>query len=164
MRTKTIFLIIVFSFCVLTCDHGIAPPDISKPKTGISGTIYYSNWAAADTVYLLKTVFFKTFPPASIVGDIISGEAVTYPTVLEEGLPIEDSSTQYEIELEPGTIAYISVAQQWGPIIFTDWRSVGQYDITPADTLPSSVTVFQDSMLQNIDIFVDFNDLPIQPF
>lgn len=164
MNKKLLFLIIVLSFCLSACDHGIAPPDINKPKTGISGTIYYSNWAAADTVYLLKVVFFKNFPPDSIVSEILSGEAVTYPPELTTGLPLDEDSTQYEMELDAGTINYISVAQQFGPDVFSDWRSVGQFDLTPADSLPSSVTVIQDSMQQNIDIYVDFNTLPIQPF
>lgn len=163
MRIKLFVLLIALSFSILTCDHGIGPSNV-KVKTGISGTIYYSNWAAADTIFLLKAVFFKTFPPLSISAEILSGDAPTYPVALPEGLPLNVPSTQYEIELEPGTIAYISVAQQYGLDLFNDWRSVGQYDITPADSLPSSVTVFQDSMLQNIDIYVDFNDLPIQPF
>ena len=163
MKIKLFVLILALSFSLLTCDHGIGPSNI-KLKTGISGTIYYSNWAAADSIYLLKAVFFKTFPPISISAEILSGNAPIYPVALAEGLPVNVLSTPYEIVLEPDTIKYISVAQQYGPNVLADWRSVGQYNIVPADSLPDSVIVYPDSMLQNIDIFVDFNDLPIQPF
>ena len=106
----------------------------------------------------------RTFPPENIVNDILGGNASTYPPALSEGLPINVDSTHYEVELENTTYAYITVAQQYGPDVFSQWRSVGQYNITAGDSLPTAVTVIKDSILQNIDIFVDFNNLPVQFF
>jgi hypothetical protein len=45
-----------------------------------------------------------------------------------------------------------------------DWRSAGQYDITPQDSLPSAVMIESGVTLEHIDIYVDFDNLPIQPF
>ncbi|KAA3609907.1 MAG: hypothetical protein D8M58_08310 [Calditrichaeota bacterium] len=156
--------ICLFSFLLISCDHGIKPPDLPSQKTGISGTIYYNNWPPADSIENLKLVVFNNFPPDDIVAEVIAGDAIAYPEDLTEKLPIGDDSTAYIMELKAGLYEYVMIAQQYGPGIFTDWRSVGQYDLSLSDSLPTAVTVIQDSVLENINIFVDFNNLPIQPF
>jgi hypothetical protein len=114
---------------------------------------------------LLKLVIFQNFPPDNIFNDVFINEtAFTFPVELAEGLPINVDSTHYTLELETGTYNYLSIAQQYGTDVFNDWRSVGQFNTTPGDSFPDAVTVIQDSLLTNINIFVDFNNLPIQPF
>jgi len=164
MKIVALLFLILLSISVSTCDHGLEPPKEEKTKMGLSGTVYYSNWSAADSIHLLKIVFFKTFPPQDIFNEVFSGNASTYPPVLTEGLPLDVDSTDYEVELTAETFAYITVAQQYGPDVFTQWRAVGQYNITPGDSLPTAVTVLKDSVLQDINIFVDFNNLPAQHF
>jgi hypothetical protein len=151
-------------FFILSCDHGIKPPDLPEQKTAISGTIFYTNWPVADSLQNLKLVIFKNFPPEDIVSEVIGGNAVAYPENLTENLPYNQDSTFYEMELEAGDYAYVVIAQQFGADVFNDWRAVGQYDTSPADSLPTAITVVQDSVLKNIDIYVDFKNLPIQPF
>ena len=155
-------------FFILSCDHGIKPPDLPVQKTAISGTIFYTNWPVADSLQNLKLVIFKTFPDTSnsnnIVAEFLSGNALAYPENLNDPLPFFEDSTQFEVELNAGVYNYIAVAQLFGEDIFNDWRAVGQFDLTPADSLPSSLTVVQDSVIKNINIYVDFKNLPIQPF
>jgi hypothetical protein len=164
MKVAAFIFLIFLSTALITCDHGLKPPEEEKAKMGMSGTVYYSNWPPADSIQLLKIVFFKSFPPENIVNEILSGNASTFPPALSVGLPINVDSISYEIELENTTYNYIAVAQQYGPDVFSQWRSVGQYDTTPGDSLPTPVTIIADSILQNIDIFVDFNNLPVQFF
>lgn len=164
MKIVTFLFLILFSISLMTCDNGLGPPKEEKAKMGLSGTVYYSNWAAADSIHLLKIVFFKTFPPQDIVNEVLGGNASTFPQTLSDGLPLAEDSTNYEIDLKAETYAYITVAQQYGPDVFTQWRAVGQYNTSPGDSLPTAVTVLKDSVLQNIDIFVDFNNLPPQHF
>jgi len=162
-----IFILLYFSvilFLSLGCDNGLKPPQEDKPKTGINGTVYYSNWPPADSIQLLKIVFFKTFPPQDIFNEVISGNALTYPEALPEGLPLNVNSTEYEIKLPAGTYEYITVVQQYGDDVLSQWRAVGQYNSHPGDSLPTPVTVIKDSLLQGIDIFVDFDNLPVQHF
>jgi len=149
-----------------SCDHGLKPvdePEIIK-YTGLSGTIHYKNWPPQDSVLLLKLVVFKKYPPVNIVSEVLAGSAITYPEELAEGLPYQADSTEFEMQLEAGRYEYICVAQQYGNNIFMDWRVVGQYDITLQDTIPTAVTVAADSMVSGINIFVDFDSLPPQPF
>jgi hypothetical protein len=164
MKIAVFLLMIILSYISFSCDNGLKPPEESKPKTGLSGTIYYSNWPPADSIKLLKVVFFKTFPPNDIFNEVINGNARTYPEALPEGLPLDVTSTDYEIELTAETYEYITVAQQYGPDVLSQWRAVGQYNTHPGDSLPTAVTVIKDSLLQGIDIYVDFNDLPVQHF
>ena len=162
MNIKSFCVIICFILMLLSCDHGIEPPEAIKTKTGLSGTIYYSNWDSAGYTERLKIVFFTEFPPQNIVEEVTTGRAKTYPVDLSTSLPLNEDSTSYEMLLAPGEYKYISVAQQFGPDLFSEWRSVGQYNEVSGDSLPSTVTVLQDTVLPHINIFVDFANLPVQ--
>jgi hypothetical protein len=150
----------------LSCDHGLAPSDAEEViSTGISGTIEYSSiWPVDSTLFNLKLVVFKQIPIDStqVITDVIGGEATVFPENLSENLPYYVDSTPYSLTLEPGFYAYIVVVQQYGTIY--QWRVVGQFDETPADSLPTGLMVFADSMLTGIDISVDWNNPPFQPF
>ncbi|MFC2088585.1 hypothetical protein ACFLSX_03210 [Calditrichota bacterium] len=161
------FLLIIF--ILVACDHGIDPGEPESTSTtanptGIRGKIFYQNWPPLDSLYNLKLVIFKNYPPGDIVGEVTGGNAIAYPEVLDENLPYFQDSTGYTIELAAGTYEYIAVAQQYGPGLFFDWQAVGQYDTTLQDTIPTAITVIQDSMFSNINIHVDFDSLPGQPF
>lgn len=153
----TIFLLVI----LLACDHGIAP----KPaQTGISGTIYYKNWPPLEQILLLKLIIFEDFPPENIIDEVIGGRAIIYPENLPTSLLLDVDSSFFLIEMDTGTYDYVVVAQQYGPDLYNNWRAVGQYDTTPQDSIPTRLTVNQDEMLNNINIYVDFDSLPIQPF
>ena len=164
---NNVTVIMLILFVLFSCDHGISPTKAEKDNetqnTGISGTIYYQNWPQ-DSLYDLRLVIFKNYPPADIVGEVTSGEAIAYPDISLNSLPFYEDSLQFEVFLDPFIYEYIVVAQQYGPAVFFDWRVVGQYDTTLNDTLPTSIEVFSDSMLRGINIFVDFDSLPGQPF
>jgi len=152
------FPILFIILLLFACNHGLSPtgPESISKDNGISGTIFYQNWPPADSIKNLKLVVFKEFPP-----DDILSEAVYYPPGFSESLPQFVDSTDYFMALEPGVYEYIVVAQQYGG--FLDWRAVGQYDTTRQDSLPTSVTILPGSVLPDINIYVDFENLPIQP-
>jgi len=164
-RFSGITSIIVLLFFVFACDHGIDPgePKQVNTKTGFSGTIYYQNWPSADSLHNLKIVVFENYPPADIVGEVLSGSATAYPSALEEHLPYNQNSTAYEMLIDSGRYEYIVIAQQFGQGIYFDWWVVGQYDTTQQDTIPTGITVLQDSILENINIYVDFDSVLFKP-
>jgi len=150
---------------LVACNHGIAPTGTpSEPENpgGISGHIYYQNWPPPADVKNLKLIVFLEFPPDDIFSEVQTGRAIVHPSEFSESLPQFVDSSFYLLQLDPGTYEYVVIAQQYDGLF--DWRAVGQYDTTPTDSLPSPVTVISDSILPDIDIFVDFNNLPIQPF
>jgi hypothetical protein len=163
---KHLYLVLILTFIVLGCNHGLGPEEIKpeEKKTGISGTIWFQNWPPVDSLQHLRLVAFKSFPPADIVTELTSGQAYAYPTISDtNNLPFFVDSTDYIFELPVGTYEYITVAQHYLTVLLVGWRSVGQYD-TDETPEPSPVTVLQDSLLPDIDIRVDFRNLPIQPF
>ncbi len=159
----SVSLILIVIIGLPACDHGIAPPTEVLPVSGkINGTISYRNWPDLSTIRNLKVVVFTKFPPGNILEEVINGKAVVYPPELNESLPQGVETTAYTMELPAGTYEYVVVAQQFGGLY--DWRAVGQYDTTPQDSLPTAIVVTGGSDIGNIDIPVDFDHLPIQPF
>ena len=152
---------------VFACDHGLDPAayEPQEKVTGISGTITFQNWPTADSLHNLRLVAFHNFPPENIINEILAVEAYAYPAIYDTThLDYYVDSLEYEFSLPAGQYEYICVAQQYGPFLYTDWRAVGQYDIDVTDPDPSAVEVIQDSVIANINIRVDFQDLPVQPF
>jgi hypothetical protein len=150
---------------IYACNHGIGPTDTpDKPQNpgGISGQIYYQNWPPAEEVKNLKVIVFLEYPPDDILNEVQSGRAIVHPPELSVSLPQFVDSSYYVVQLEPGIYEYVVVAQQYGGLL--DWRAVGHYSTIQSDSIPSPVLVISDSILQDIDIYVDFDNLPIQPF
>ncbi len=157
----TVILILISFFA---CDHGLAPPTGDQANiSGISGIITYENWPA-DSLYDLRLTIFKNYPPEDILTEVIYGRATVYPGLSSPGLETYVNRTEFIVELSPGIYEYVAVAQQYGENVGTDWRAVGQYDTLTADDLPTVITVNADQLLENINIHVDFDNLPPQPF
>jgi len=160
-----VIIIYVILVAIYSCDHGLRPTEpIQSEKSGISGTIFYSNWPTADSLYDLRLVVFKSYPPENIFEEISAGRAFVYPAIGEESLPFYVDSTEYLMELNPGHYEYVAVAQQYGSNLFTDWLAAGQYDTLSSDDLPTAITVVEGELLEEINIEVDFDSLPPQPF
>jgi hypothetical protein len=150
---------------IYSCDHGLKPiePDQIE-KTGISGTIYYTNWPPADSLFDLRLVVFKIYPPENIIDELSAGRAYVYPAIGEESLPFFVDSMSYIMELNPGYYEYITIAQQYGPNVFTDWLAAGQYDTLFSEEVPTPITVNSGELLEDLNIWVNFDSLPPQPF
>jgi len=164
-RIQTAILILFASISIHRCDHGIAPmAEVATEPGGISGTITYLHWPDLSTIKNLKVVVFKKFPPGDILQEVVNGDAIVHPPELNQSLPRGEGvdSTFYSMEIPGGVYEYVVVAQQFGTIY--DWRAVGQYDISPQDSLPTAIQVLSGQILTNIDIRVDFDNLPVQPF
>lgn len=163
-----LLLFLVIPVLLYRCNHGLSPSDSHNDNpqnlSGISGTIIYKNWPPADSLVDLRLIAFRKFPPQNIFGEIISGEAIVYPPIdTSAHLRFNVLFEEYIMELPVDTFEYIVVAHQYGDNLFADWQAVGQYD-PDSDSLPDPVIVIQDSLLENIRINVDFQNLPYQPF
>ena len=156
-----LFIAIIFLY---ECDHGLEPFSGSTSDiTGISGLITYTNWPPADSLFELRLVVFRNYPPTNIVAELLNQRAIVYPALADSSLPYFVDTTSFILELSEDTYEYIVVAQQYGPDLYADWRVVGQYDTDP-DPLPSSIRIKKGVLLENIDINVDFDNPPDQVF
>lgn len=158
-------LLIVISILV-SCNGGLEPPakeDPTKPKNLIFGTIRYvqgkSNWPPADSMKDLRIVFFTSYPDsAGILSDVVAGKVQFIDSSL--AFNVDSSCYQFKVATTPVTFKYIAVAQNYGT--FLDWRVVGLY--SNDGVTPKELFIGKDSVVRNLDINVDFLNLPPQPF
>lgn len=168
MKHVRFFIFLIFIFTVFfNCDHGLSPSD-AEIVTGIRGVITYAdNWPPPDSLKELRLVAFQDFPPGNIFAEIVSGRAIAFPSDPDENASLDFNvhRQEYFMEMPVGTYKYIVVAHRFGSNRFSQdsWRAVGQYD-TDSDSLPTQVTLEENTILLNININVDFKHLPIQPF
>ncbi len=142
-------------------DHGLSP--ISTTETpGFSGTIRIrSTWPPQDSVRDFRIAAFRNYPPKDILTEIIGGSAI-----FSDELPYGEDTIEYRIQSETlsGIFAYVVVAQNYGPDPFKQWRAVGVYTVTGDVNSPTGIDLGTGRFLRNIDIDVDFSNLPPQPF
>ncbi len=159
--------ILIISCAVVfhSCDKGLAPAAVNLDiANGIQGTILFENWPSPDSLYDLRLVAFRNFPPENIFVELLSEQAYAYPAITDTThIPFFVDRYEFEFELPPGEYGYLVVAQQYGSNLLLDWRAVGQYDVD-ADSLPSPLNVDENAVTRNLVIGVDFDHLPIQPF
>lgn len=155
------FIIIWLTILLIQCNKGLSPEPETFPSSGVSGTVFFSHWPPADSLFDLRLILFQNYPPTSIIDEIFSGRAVVFPGINDNfRIPLNIDTFVYLIEAPPTIYQFFAVAQQYGPNISEDWRVVGQYDTTPEDTLPSPVIIEPGQIVENLYIYVDFDSIP----
>ncbi len=150
------------------CDTGLLP---LNEQSGFRGVVRFKNWPSPDSVRELRIVAFEAFPTdsAGILVALLEGRAAIYPP-LEKRLPTFVDSIEYEfttkegLNLQSKNYAYIILAQQYGPNVLTDWQPAGVYTFLPNTFTPAPVRVLLHRITPNIDIDVDFRNLPPKPW
>lgn len=161
---------IVFVLLLLSsCDGGLDPIAAGKEteaKPSISGLITYKNgpaaWPPADSIKDIRVVAFTRYPPPDIIAEVLGQKAF-----FTETMPVAVDSSSYRIELpspSPSSIAAIVVAQQYGNDITKEWRVIGIYSATGDNSQPTTLDLTSTTSWRNINITVDFSNLPPQPF
>lgn len=162
------------------CDRGLGP---ITEDTGFSGTISYRNWPRADSVFGLRLVALEQYPTDStgLMIALLQGHAAVYPHLTtgviasEEilGFRASDSVhadtvryvfTKEGTVLKEGTYNYVVLAWQYGPNVFADWAPAGVYTQKPGTFEPAPVFVQERRMREDINISVDFHNLPPKPW
>lgn len=155
---KYIFLLLII---LISCQEGLEPKLI--PSSFIGGVITFkggiSSWP--DSVTALRVVAFKNDNPEVFFEEIAQGNAYVDFT----SLPIRVESIEWFLNIPdpPVEIKYIAVALQPTSDILNQ-IVVGVYTISGDKTQPSWVKVDNGDTFNNLNIEVDFDDLPPQPF
>ncbi|MES2764489.1 MAG: hypothetical protein V4642_01370 [Bacteroidota bacterium] len=154
------FLLYIFlCSCLLYsgCTGGLDPtnaPTVSK----ISGTVTFVGgpdaWPPADSLIDLRVAAFKKYPPETVKGDA------------EQRLNYRVQSQNYSLEIGsvPVEFPYIVVMQQFANDVDKDWRVIGVYTSSGDVNFPSAVKIDEGQIFSNIDIIVNFSNLPPNPF
>ena len=166
-----LFLICLFAACfpILSgCNQGLSPTQPSSSvKAGFGGTVrFVSAWPPADSVLNLRVVAFQNYPPANIVTEVLSGQALVYPQITNStGLATFVDSLSFSFTLDSSAVfQYVAVAMQYGPNISQDWKVVGAYGYSHGAGSPKTVVVPPNTFVNGIDIDVDFKNTPPTPF
>ncbi len=152
---KYIYILII-SLILTSCDGGLEP----MPKSTIRGVVLYQNeWLPDSTIKDIRVVAFKNFPPNDIITEVLSGEAV----FSEPLTPFFTDSASFIIEIPDAPVMYnyIAVARQYGSLF--EWDAIGVYTDDYIDFTPKSLFI-QKHSTETINIKVDFNNYPPQPF
>ena len=157
---KTILLTLSFLIILISwgCSEGLAP---IEPEY-IRGTVRFVNdidsWPPPDSLIELRVVFFQRYPQDS-TGIVAEFKYLEFTDTLET---YTDSSTfTYEIIKAPIVYEYVAVAQNYGA--WYEWKVVGVYSISGNPEQYSRLEI-EEGRSYDIDITVDFNNLPPQPF
>lgn len=158
LRNSLLFLALLL---FISCDdHGLAPVPIEKP--GFGGTItVVSAWPPADSLVDLRVVAFEKYPPENILLEVANGRAL-----ISAPLRFNADRQTYTIPAEgiTKTYKYIAIAHQYGDSIMTNWRAVGVYAPEGSPNEPFEITLDGTRYIGDINIKVDFYNLPPQPF
>ncbi|MCC6395991.1 MAG: hypothetical protein IT282_03160 [Bacteroidetes bacterium] len=170
-------LLLPAALCLLFgCDKGLAP---ITEDTGFSGVITFKNWPPPDSVLELRLVAFEVYPSDSsgIFNALLNGQAAVYPHVttgVAGALEILGNrsadtvryafTTEGTILKKDATYNYVVLGWRYGPNYFADWAPAGVYTETPGTFVPASVTVRDRRMRKDVNITVDFHNLPPKPW
>lgn len=158
----------------INCDGGLRPPDI-PPVTSISGTVRFvggsSSWPRRDSVWTVRVVGFKQFPPRGLIGDLLQGRAFYTPAALnlDSTLTLFSDSARYSLVFTdsiPTSIQYLSVAMliDTARLLTTSgWRVIGVYTTTGNQNQPATIPITPGKD-HPANITVDFKNPPPQPF
>lgn len=156
-----VILLFIFGILLISCEGGLKPEP--EGKSYLKGEIIYKdgnkNWPTSDSLFDLRVVAFKNFPPSDVFQEVLSGSA--YFT--NDSLPYYVDKTDFILEISdsPVELKYIAIAQQYGGIL--EWKAIGVYTESGDNTKHSSVFIDKGET-KVIQILVDFNNLPPQPF
>ncbi len=162
LKVKYFVFLLVVSVVLISCDYGLEPPKIEQ---GIAGKIYYKgNQPEVITAhYLIASKVYRTFKDISEILFLVSVDSIS---LYDKPLPtVRTDSLDYRFKLSPAVYKYIAIAQAWGdPSVAGNWKIVGVYDLDTTTVTPTEVTVVEGIFNTDLNIYVDYNNLPPQPF
>lgn len=168
MRYNFYFLSLLLTFIASSCQEGLAPVGKVNLNSYINGIIRYVGGKAkfpdSSQVFGIYAAAFKKFPSDSggIINEILKGNVY----LKLESLPYPADSSEFSLEIPyadaPVNIEYIVIAMQTGSSIQSQ-KAIGVFTESGDNTKPSQIFV-EKGRTYNINIKVDFDSLPPQPF
>ncbi len=151
------------------CDGGLAPPP--PVELGFSGTVHFAPgyWPPSDSLYNLWIFASQIYPLDSVkVFAGLFGNPMTiflYPGVTQTLAVGMIDSIAYSFPLKSGTYKYVGVIQKISPDLnIRAFKVVGFYRDSSHASQPGTVEVNENRQISGINIDVDFQHPPPQPF
>jgi hypothetical protein len=161
---------LILCLLVIGCDGGLAPPP--PVELGFSGTVHFAPgyWPPSDSIYSLWIFASQVYPLDSIkVLTGLFGNPMTiflYPSINQSLSRDQVDSLAYSFPLKAGTYKYVGVIQQVSPSLtnIRAFRVVGFYKDSIDASQPGIVEVNDSYQTRGVDMDVDFQNPPPQPF
>ncbi len=168
IKYLTTFIVCLF-FLITSCEseHGIEPKPLENQEFGFGGNIvFYGAWP--DSIKRMILIVFKD-PPGFVITNI---------GYLSNELPLKVPNYHYSsldsatIPLTPvgsptSTYSYVAVAQQSTDLLSLDpkdWFVTGIFYENGDTTKPGALTIQENTFVDNINIYCDFDNPPPQPW
>jgi|SRR6056300_947674 hypothetical protein len=160
MKQCIIKSLIFLSFLLISCDKGLEPIGKLETDAVLNCNVTFTNdWPKQDSVLGVSVAAFKLPPSESLIQELLNGNAVLDLNSIQYG--VDQSNVLLDITDAPQIFKYIIVAWNYeddiqsqrviGVFTLTDKLNPGEIELNPGDSL-------------TIDIEVDWNDFPSQPF
>lgn len=168
LRMMKSALILIVALCLLSCDHGLAPPPSVEP--GFGGIVYFEKgtWPSSDSLVNLWVFASEVYPldSAKVYQGLFSNPPTVFllPVFAADIRPNTDS-VSYTFKLPVATYKYVGVIQQVAlDLNIHNLRVVGLYGTTDSPPLPIPVIVNDGEFTSGITFRVNFRIPPPQPF
>jgi hypothetical protein len=160
--------LLLLSFIFISCDHGISPRAFES--SGFSGNVsFLSSWP--DSVKRSFLVVFEN--PLLAPEDFTIDNLKFLSREIPLGVQSHEFSSLDSAYIPPtpgpfpsGSYAYVAVVQQFTELLSLarkDWFVSGIYYAYGDTAKPGTMTIPDNTFIKNINITVDFNNLPQQP-
>jgi hypothetical protein len=160
MKKVIIISLTLISFLFISCDKGLEPIGKLETDAILNCKINFINdWPKQDSVSGISVAAFKLPPSESLIQELINGNAILKLNSISYG--VEKTNVLLDISDAPETFKYIIVAWNYEDDIQAQ-RVIGVYTLTDKSN-PDEVILNPGDSLQ-IEIEVDWNDFPPQPF
>ncbi|MFN3269371.1 MAG: hypothetical protein ACK42G_02165 [Candidatus Kapaibacteriota bacterium] len=155
-------LLLLLTFLLISCQEGLDPTvqETSFVKGKLIVVSGRNSWPPIDSAIELRVVGFRDFPPKDLLNEIVSGNAF-----ISDTLPrfLDTISYNLKIEKPPVEINYLVAALRYGTIF--QWKVIGVYsDEMTYERAPKKIFVTKGKTIDNVNILIDFHNLPKQPF
>ncbi len=155
-----VFIVFGMLLFLLSCQEGVSPDDGQK-ESFLSGKIIIvsgkESWPPPDSSKELRIIVVPQYPPYNIFADILEGRAY-----LSDTLPrfVDTITYSTKIQRTPMPEAYILASLRFGTI--SQQRMIGFYKSNQESKVPDKLYIGKGIHLKNLNIFVDFKNLPEQ--
>jgi hypothetical protein len=160
MNNIKIAFILLLTILLGACDKGLAPEEENLPAVLIGKVRFINEWPPEDSVFAIRAGAFKSPPSADLINEVLNGNA--YFNLSSLGYNLDSAEFMFTIEDTPVELKYIVIVWQYESDIAAE-RVVGVYNIANDKTIPGSITL-KSGDTSKIEIEVDWNDFPPQPF
>ncbi len=170
MKAQSVFVLLIISLALLPCCNEELGP--SNASSGFSGVLYFKNWpTTTDSLREMRLIVFDAVPTDSsqILQSLLGGHAAIWPAAGKK-FPMFVDSLPYVFTTVTGTnlqvrnYEYVAVVFQFGPSLLTDWAIAGVYTVPGTAFTPAPLRVLLHRVEPNINIYVDFHNLPPRPW